>query len=494
MGSFILSIDQGTTSTRACLVSEEGKIVSVHQEPFAQIYPKSGWVEHDAELIWSTVEKTISEIFKDKSISPKSVLGCGITNQRETVVAWDSETHKPLYKAIVWQCRRTQEFCEKLKKQNKEKQIQKKTGLLLDPYFSATKMHWLLKNVDSVKKARQRGVLRFGTIDTYIAWKLSAGQSYITDVSNASRTMLMNLETLDWDSDLLKLFGIRRSELPQIGPSSGMLGKVHKMAPLEEGTPIAGIAGDQQAALFGQACFQSGEVKCTYGTGSFILLNTGSCRVRSKNKMLTTVAWQLNKAAPVYALEGGAFICGAAVQWLRDGLNLFKTSGEIERLAAEVSETDGVYFVPALVGLGAPYWRSEARGVICGIHRGTQKAHIARATLEAMALQNVEIFKSMEEELGEKIKSVKVDGGASVNDLLVQMQADFSGLKVIRPENRESTVMGAAYLAGLGCGLWKDLRQVQQQWKQEREFAPKLSSRKRAEKLQEWQSAVKKSF
>lgn len=494
MGKYILAIDQGTTSTRSCLVAQNGSLVAMAQQPFPQIFPKPGWVEHDPEAIWDSFIKTLHQIFRNHPIDAKEIVGCGITNQRETVVAWDADTGKPLYNAIVWQCRRSQPLCDKLKKEKKEKWIQKKTGLVIDPYFSTTKMHWLLKNVPAVKSAHRRGKLRFGTMDTFLVWRLTQGASYITDVSNASRTLLMNLDTLNWDDQLLDLFELHRSELPQITSSSGNLGFIRGLRPLQDGTPISGIAGDQQAALFGQSCFTKGEVKCTFGTGSFILLNTGTQKVRSQNRMLTTVAWKIKEEAPVYALEGGAFICGAAVQWLRDGLHLLKSSEEIEKLAQQVSTTEGVYFVPAFVGLGAPYWRPEARGLISGIHRGTTQAHLARATLEAMALQNAEIFEVFKNESGQKIKNVKVDGGATKNNLLLQLQSDYSGLKIIRPQNQETTVMGAAYLAGLGCGLWTSLKEIKDLWSSEKEFTPKISLSKRSQKMIEWKKAVKKSF
>lgn len=489
MPSYIMAVDQGTTSTRVCIFDHAGALIGQSSQAYPQIYPKPGWVEHNPEEIWGSTTKTMEQALTQSKISPSHIAGIGITNQRETVILWDAHTHQTLYNAIVWQCRRTQDFCLQLKKQKKEKWIYKKTGLVVDPYFSGSKIRWLLNNVPNARKKD----VRVGTIDSFLLWRLTSGESHCTDVSNASRTMLMDIKKLSWDPELLKLFSVPEKILPQIKPSSGIFGFTKGLGFLPDGIPISGIAGDQQAALFGQVGFGVGDVKCTFGTGSFILLNTGNKLVASKNKLLTTVAWQLPKQNATYALEGGAFICGAAVQWLRDGLGLFSKSSEIEQLAMRVQDTEGVEFVPALTGLGAPYWRAEARGVITGLTRGTTKSHIARATLEAMALQNAEILQVMEKDLGRKLKSIKVDGGAAGNNLLMQMQADYGGAKVIRPEITETTAVGAAYLAGLGVGFWKDLSEIRKIWKTNKDFSVKMSSKARKVRLLHWQKAVSKT-
>lgn len=426
-------------------------------------------------------------------ISAKDIAGIGITNQRETVVVWDKSSGKPIYNAIVWQCRRTQDFCEKLKKQKLQNLIRKKTGLVIDPYFSGSKIRWILKNVSGANEKARAGHLLAGTIDTFLLWRLTNGDAHKTDVSNASRTMLMNIQNAQWDPELLKIFSVPEQILPQICDSSGIFGKTRNLGFLPDGIPIAGIAGDQQAALFGQTCFQVGMAKCTYGTGSFLLMNSGAKMVLSKHQLLTTVAWRLPKQKMTYALEGGAFICGAAVQWLRDGLGIIKKSSEVEELARSVSSNEGVEFVPALTGLGAPYWRAEARGVICGLTRGSTKAHLARATLEAMALQNTEILLAMEKDLGKKLKGLRVDGGASVNGLLMQMQADYMGSSVTRPKQIETTSIGAGYLAGLGVGYWSSTEEIQRIWAIDQEFKAHMSSKSRKERLLSWQLAVKKA-
>ncbi len=493
MSSYIMAIDQGTTSTRTCLFNQAGSLVAQVSETYPQIYPQPGWVEHNPEDIWRTTTATIKKVMDQAGIVGSQVLCIGITNQRETVMVWDKESHKPIYNAIVWQCRRTENICEKLKKAKKDKMISWKTGLVVDPYFSGSKIQWILKNVSGSKELAKKGQLRAGTVDTFILWRLTGGQSHKTDVSNASRTMLMNLQTLKWDSELLKFFQIQESLLPEINPSAGLFGKTKGLDFLPDGIPISGIAGDQQAALFGQAGFDIGEVKCTFGTGSFILLNTGPQIVRSKSKLLSTMAWQLKGQKPVYALEGGAFVCGAAVQWLRDGLGLIEKSSDIESLAASVKDSDGVVFVPALTGLGAPYWRANARGVITGLTRGTTKAHLARATLEALALQNAEILEVMQKDLGKKIKSIKVDGGAAINNLLMQLQADFSGVPVVRPKNIETTALGAAYLAGLGIGLWSSQKEIAQIWQKDQEFKVQMSPKNRSLRKSQWRKSVVKA-
>lgn len=489
-----MAIDQGTTGTTVVLVDHSGKVKGKSGKDYAQIYPQPGWVEHDPEVIWKTVEEASLEVLKKSQISPAEIKAIGITNQRETVVAWDALTGRTLYNAIVWQCRRTTDFCNKLKKNKKlEKRIKAQTGLVLDPYFSGTKMNWMLKNVEAVKAAAKAKRLKFGTIDCFLLNRLTAGAVHKTDVSNASRTLLMDLKTTDWGPELLKVMGVPKETLPEIVDSSGKFGLTKGLSFLPDGIPIAGMAGDQQAALFGQAAFSAGEAKCTFGTGSFLLMNTGDKIKASKFGLLTTVAWRLSGQKTQYALEGSAFICGAAVQWLRDGLGLIKKSSEVEELAGKVSDTGGVFFVPALTGMGAPYWKPEARGLICGLTRGSSAAHIARATLEGMAFQNVEVLVAMEKDLGRKIKSLRVDGGATENNLLMQMQADFLGARTERPENIETTSLGAAFLAGLGVGFWKGLAELRETWALQKTFEPHLAPAKREKRLKEWQGAVKLS-
>ena len=490
---YIMAIDQGTTGTTISLMDRTGSLVAQVDEDFPQIFPKPGWVEHDPEAIWGTVGRLVPLLLKKAGALTGEIAAIGITNQRETVVLWDAETHKPVMNAIVWQCRRTSDICAKLKKAGHEKTFKKKTGLVLDPYFSGTKINWILKHVPETKSLLKEKRLRAGTIDSFLIWRLSKGQAHVTDVSNASRTLLMNLKTTAWDPELLKILQVPEEILPQITDSSGILAKTHGLGFLPDGIPIAGVAGDQQAALFGQTCWLAGESKCTYGTGSFLLMNTGSSPVSSKSGLLTTVAWRLPNQKTQYALEGGAFICGAAVQWLRDGLGFFKTSAEVEGLAGQVMSTEGVEFVPALTGMGAPYWWPEARGVITGLTRGSSKAHIARATLEAMALQNTEILLAMQKDLGKKLKNLRVDGGASQNNLLMQMQADFMGMSVVRPQMTETTSMGAAYLAGLGVGFWKSLTEIKEVWKIDREFKTQMNSKQRVDRLAHWKKAVLKS-
>jgi glycerol kinase len=488
---YIMSIDQGTTGSTVSILNHAGSpVVKVNQE-YPQIFPQAGWVEHDPEAIWKSVTNTIKKALEQTKIKGTEIAAIGITNQRETVVLWDKGSGKPVHNAIVWQDRRTADFCRKLKP--KEKIIRNKTGLVIDPYFSATKIRWILQNVSEAKNQLKSKNLLAGTIDTFLLWRLTGGAAFRTDVSNASRTMLMNIKTGKWDKELLKIFSVPEEILPEICDSSGIFGKTQGLGILPDGIPISGIAGDQQAALFGQVCFSAGEAKCTFGTGSFLLMNSGSKMVISKHKLLTTVAWKLPKQKMVYALEGGAFICGAAVQWLRDGLQIISKSSEVEELARSVSSSEGVEFVPALTGLGAPYWRPEARGVLWGLTRGTKRSHIARATLEAMALQNSEILMAMEKDLGKKLKGLKVDGGASVNALLMQMQADYMGSSVTRPINIETTSIGAAYLAGLGIGFWSSLDEIQRIWRIDQKFDAHMSSKSRKARLLAWQNAVKKA-
>ncbi|MCB9025519.1 MAG: glycerol kinase GlpK [Bdellovibrionaceae bacterium] len=486
-----MAIDQGTTGTTVSLIQEDGSSLAKVNEEFPQVYPQSGWVEHDPEQIWQSVLSCIQKALDMSRVEAKNIAAIGITNQRETSLIWELKTGKPIYNAIVWQCRRTTAICEKLKKAGHEKLIKKKTGLVLDPYFSGTKFQWLLDNVPQARRKAREGQLLGGTIDTYLLWKLTGGKSHKTDVSNASRTMLMNIEKPAWDSELLKILKVPKEILPEIVPSSGIFGVTSHVPGLPDGIPISGIAGDQQAALFGQTCFQAGQAKCTFGTGSFLVMNTGKKIVRSQSGLLTTVAWQLKGETHLtYALEGGAFICGAAVQWLRDGLKFFKESSEIEALAATVESTEGVEVIPAFTGLGAPYWDPEARGAILGITRGTNRAHIARATLEAMALQNVEILLAMQKDLGKNLADLRVDGGAVQNNLLLQLQSDFLGKKIIRPLVIETTSSGAAYLAGLGIGFWTSISDIKKVWQMEREFQPKISSQVRNLRLKTWKNHV----
>ncbi|MBC7743293.1 MAG: glycerol kinase GlpK [Bdellovibrionaceae bacterium] len=492
MKKYIMSIDQGTTSSRVVLVDSTGRLVSLAAQPFKQIYPKPGWVEHDANEIWSTVESSAKAALQNIKAQPSDLMAIGITNQRETVIAFRKSTGEPLHNAIVWQCRRTTEMCERLKKSWALK-IKNKTGLVLDPYFSATKMRWLIENSPAVRKALVEKDLAFGTIDTFLMWNLSSKKIFATDVSNASRTMLMNLKTGQWDAELLRLFKVPLECLPEIKSSSGLFGYASNCSFAANDTAIAGVAGDQQAALFGQTCFNVGDSKCTFGTGSFILMNTGPKILKSKSGCLTTVAWRLGNQKMQYALEGGAFICGAAVSWLRDGLQLFEKSSEVEELAHQVEDAGGVEFVPALAGLGAPYWNPHARGEITGLTRGSTRAHIARATLEAMAMQNADILLAMQKDLGKKMKRLRVDGGASANNLLMQLQANYLGTLVDRPQQIETTAMGAAYLAGLGVGHWKNPDEIRKIWKIDKEFKSAMTAKALQQRRKSWLLAIKKS-
>ncbi len=487
----ILAIDQGTTGSTVLILNNRGAVVAKANREFRQIFPKPGWVEHNPEDIWASIEEAKIEALNQARITMDSVAAIGITNQRETTVIWDKSTGKAVHNAIVWQDRRTVSICEKLKRAGREKIFKNKTGLVLDPYFSGTKISWLLDNVDGLRARASSGEVIFGTMDSYVLWRLTEGEVHATDVSNASRTLLMDLKTLKWDKDLCKILRVPLKILPDIKPSIGLFG-VTKRAGWGKQIPISGIAGDQQAALFGQACFEVGEAKCTYGTGSFLLLNTGSKIVRSRAGCLTTVAWQWGDKV-TYAVEGSAFICGAAVQWLRDGLKMISKSAEIEALAYSVSDSGGVQFVPALTGLGAPYWDPNARGILSGLTRGTERGHVARATLEGMALQNVDLLLAMQKDLKKKLKNVKVDGGASANGLLMQIQADYLGVTCIRPHVIETTSAGAAFMAGLGVGFWKNLAEIKNIWQKDREFKPAISSKARTLRLKQWQSAVKRA-
>ncbi len=489
MPAFILAIDQGTTGTTALLVDRELAVKGKETVDFPQHYPKPSWVEHDLEEIWSSVLHAIDRLLNKTGVSPKDVSAIGITNQRETTALWlRDEQGTPVGKAIVWQDRRTADFCATLKSKGLEKKIQKRTGLLLDPYFSATKIHWRFKNDSGLNALARSGKLCFGTIDSYLLYRMSG--EHKTDVSNASRTLLMDLKTCEWDEDLLKLFKVPQNILPEICPSAVLYGKTKNFGSLPDGIPITGIAGDQQAALFGQACFEKGSAKCTYGTGAFALVNTGTTPVFSKHGMLTTVSWKL-KDKVTYGLEGSAFIAGAAVQWLKEGLGLLSASQEVEELALSVSDSAGVLFVPALSGMGAPHWIPGATGLLTGLTRGTSPAHIARATLEGVAFQVNELLAAMKMDSQRKLSPLKVDGGASENSFLMQFQADLSQVPVIRSQVIETTALGAALQAGLGIGFWSDLEEITKKWKTDKTFKPQMSAKERKEKIQKWDKAIK---
>ncbi len=489
---FILALDQGTTSSRAILFDRGGNIISIAQKEFDQIYPQPGWVEHDPDDIWSSQYSVSAEVLAKSSIRLAQVAAIGITNQRETTLVWERSTSKPVYNAIVWQDRRTASFCDQLKNEGLSEKIQQKTGLVIDAYFSATKLKWILDNIPGARAKAARGELAFGTVDTWLTWKLSNGRLHITDVTNASRTMLMNLHSCEWDEELLRIFDIPASVLPDIMPSSKIYGVTEGLV-RSSNIPIAGIAGDQQAALFGQMCIQPGMVKNTYGTGCFMLMHTGSKAVHSTNNLLTTVAWKINNRTE-YALEGSIFIAGAIVQWLRDGLQIIRSSGEIEALAAQVTDTDGVYMVPAFAGLGAPHWNQYARGTLFGLTRGTSNAHIARAALESIAYQTTDVLKAMEADAGITIKELRVDGGATVNNFLMQFQSDILQVPVIRPKVYETTALGAAYLAGLAVGYWSDKQEIQQQWQLDQKFTPVMPATAVASLTKGWQRAVSASI
>ena len=490
----ILAIDQGTTGTTVAVMNTRGVLLGSVNHEFPQIFPQPGWVEHEPEAIWKSVLKGIRAVFRKGLCKPADIACIGITNQRETALLWERRTGKPVGRAIVWQCRRTASFCESLRKKGLEPMVRDRTGLVLDPYFSASKFRWLLNGIDGARGRARRGEIAAGTIDAYLLARLTNGTVHATDVSNASRTSLMNLRTLDWDPELLKLFNVPRGVLPDIVPSSGDLGKTAGVPGLPDGIPITGVAGDQQSALFGQAGFDRGAAKCTFGTGSFILMNTGHDRLHSDAGLLSTIAWQLpGQQTPVYALEGGAFICGAAVQWLRDELGIIKRAPDIERLAATVPDAGGVEFVPALTGLGAPHWDPDARGLISGLTRGASAAHLARATLEAMALQNVDILRAMERDLGRRLGELKVDGGAAANNLLLQLQADYLGRSIVRPKVIETTVAGACFLAGLGVGIWRDTDALAKVWRADQTFPSRMGTSPRRKRLASWQQAVKRA-
>ncbi len=487
MKKYILSLDQGTTSSRAIVFDHGGNICSVAQKEFKQIFPQPGWVEHDPMEIWASQGSVAKEALLKLSLKSVDIAAIGITNQRETTVVWNKKTGLPIYNAIVWQDRRTADFCDELKKKGHVAIIQDKTGLVVDAYFSGTKIKWILDHVEGARALAQQGELAFGTIDTWLLWKLTEGKVHATDVSNASRTMLFNLHTMDWDDQLLTLLDIPKSLLPEVKSNSELFGYAHAIGMGE--VPIAGMAGDQQSALFGQMCTGSGMVKNTYGTGCFMLMNTGEKAVKSNNNLLTTVAWKVNGKVQ-YALEGSVFIAGAAVQWLRDGLKIIRSSSDVQQLAASVNDTEGVVVVPAYAGLGAPHWNPHARGTIFGITRGTTDAHIARATLESIAFQTYDVLKAMEADAGLPIAELRVDGGATVNDLMMQFQSDILGVQVLRPEVIETTALGAAYLAGLSVGYWKSVDEISAQWKVSGRFKPNMEEGLKKSKLQLWQKAI----
>ena len=492
MEKYILALDQGTSSSRAIVFDKYGQTKAVSQKEFTQIFPKPGWVEHNPMEIWSSQASVIAEAITSIDINGLNIAAIGITNQRETTIVWDAETGEPVYNAIVWQDRRTSEFCDCLKRDGRTDLIRSKTGLIIDAYFSATKILWILENVPGARKRADEGKLRFGTVDTWLIWMLTRGEVHVTDVTNASRTMLFNIHTLEWDKELLNLFGIPESMMPEVKSSSEVYGYT-KTTLFAHEVPIAGIAGDQQAALFGQMCTEPGSVKNTYGTGCFMLMNSGERPIMSSNNLLTTIAWKIGDTVN-YALEGSIFVAGSVVQWLRDGLGIIRSSSEVEALAASVPDNGGVYFVPALTGHGAPHWEHYAKGSIYGLSRGSTAAHIARAALEGIAFQTMDIVNAMQRDAGVTLKELKVDGGASRNNLLMQFQADILGTSVIRPIVTETTALGAAYLAGLAVGYWESIDHIKSQWGVEMEFKPEASQETVAELKAGWADAISRTL
>ena len=488
MNQYILALDQGTTSSRAVVVDKQGSIVSVAQKEFTQIFPKPGWVEHDATEIWATQAGMAAEAVSKKGIKGEQIAAIGITNQRETVVVWDKNTGEPVYNAIVWQDKRTSAYCDELKGLGKSQMIREKTGLVIDSYFSGTKVKWILDHVEGAREKAQAGTLLLGTIDSWLIWKMTEGKLHITDVTNASRSLIFNIKTMDWDDELLELLTIPKSMLPQVKQSSEVYGHTASNFFAAE-IPISGIAGDQQAALFGQMCTQEGMVKNTYGTGCFMLMNIGEKPIVSKNNLLTTVAWKINGKTE-YALEGSIFIAGAVVQWLRDSLKIIKKSSDVENLASSVDSSDGVYFVPAFAGLGAPHWNQYAQGTLFGLTRGSTDAHIARAALESIAYQTMDVLKAMEADSGISIQELRVDGGATVNDMLMQFQADVLNTVAVRPKIIETTVMGAAYLAGLAVGFWESAEEIQQVWETDIRFNPTTERQPIENGIKGWYRAI----
>ena len=491
MKKYVLSIDQGTTSSRAIIFDHDGTIKSVAQREFKQYYPKPGWIEHDAGEIWSTQAAVIAEACAHAGVEGKDIAALGITNQRETTVVWDRATGKPVHPAIVWQDRRTSDFCDSLKAQGLEPKIRQKTGLRIDAYFSATKLRWLLDNVDGLREQAEQGKIAFGTIDSWLVWKLTQGKVHVTDVTNASRTMLYNIHQNEWDEEILDILDIPKGILPQVRSCSEVYGETGATL-FASGIPIAGIAGDQQAALFGQMCTTPGMLKNTYGTGGFMVLNSGSMPVESNNNLLTTIAWQIDDEL-TYALEGSIFVAGAVVQWLRDGLGLIRTSEDVERLAGTEPDNGGVYLVPAFAGLGAPHWDQFARGVIVGLTRGTTAGHVARAALESIAFQTKDVLQAMRADFDVEFEELRVDGGATVDDTLMQFQADILGIPIIRPKILETTALGAAYLAGLAVGYWDDIEEIKSQWHIDKTYEPKMDSALAEELSTSWEAAVERS-
>ena len=489
MKKYILALDQGTSSSRAIIFDHEGTPCAVSQKEFTQYFPSPGLVEHDPEEIWSSQSAVMHEVIAKSGIDAAEIAALGITNQRETTIVWDAETGKPVYNAIVWQDRRTSEYCDSLKALGLTEKVRDKTGLLIDAYFSGTMIRWILENVDGARDLARQGRLRFGTVDSWLIWKLTGGRVHCTDATNASRTMLFNIHTLRWDEELLSLLGIPASMMPQVRSSSEVYGSCDELG----GIPVAGAAGDQQAALFGQMCTEAGDVKNTYGTGCFLLMNSGSKAIKSENQLLTTIAWKIGDRVD-YALEGSVFVAGSIVQWLRDGLGLIKSSSEIEALASQVSDSDGVYLVPALTGLGAPYWDPYAKGTVTGISRGTTAAHIARAALDGIAFQTMDVVDAMRRDAGVSLRSLKVDGGASRNNLMMQFQADILGTEVVRPVVTETTALGAAYLAGLATGFWGSIDELREQWRAERVFRPEASREAVTKAVQGWREAIRRTL
>ena len=492
MQKYMLALDQGTTSSRAIVFDHSGKICSVAQKEFTQHFPKPGWVEHDPNEIWSSEAAVIAEAISAIDINGLDIAAIGITNQRETTIVWDIDTEEPIYNAIVWQDRRTAEYCDKLKAQGLVDKVREKTGLIIDAYFSGTKIKWILDNVPGARERAEKGKLRFGNVDSWLVWRLTRGEVHCTDVTNASRTMLFNINTLQWDDDLLKLLDIPRSMMPEVKSSSEVYGHT-KTTIFAHEVPIAGIAGDQQSALFGQMCLTPGSIKNTYGTGCFVMLNIGDKPLLSKNNLLTTVAWKIGDEVK-YALEGSIYVGGSVVQWLRDGLGFIKSSSEVEELASSVPDSGGVYFVPALTGLAAPYWDQYARGTIVGITRGTTRAHIARAALDGIAFQTYDIAQAMARDLGAPLTELKVDGGASRNNLLMQFQSNLLGIPVVRPKITETTALGAAYLAGLAVGFWKNIDEIKSQWQVERTFNPVPENEEIENAKKGWQDAIQRTL
>jgi glycerol kinase len=489
MEKYILSLDQGTTSSRAILFNKEGKIVHVAQQEFQQYFPKPGWVEHNANEIWGSILAVMASCLAGANVKPEQVAGIGITNQRETAVVWDKETGQPVYHAIVWQSRQTAEICEELKAKGYDQLFRDKTGLLIDAYFSGTKVKWILDNVEGAREKAERGELLFGTIDTWLIWKLSGGKAHVTDYSNASRTLMYNIHDLKWDEELLEILTVPASMLPEVRPSSEVYSETVDYHFFGCNVPIAGVAGDQQAALFGQACYEKGMAKNTYGTGCFMLMNTGEKAVKSEHGLLTTIAWGINGKVE-YALEGSIFVAGSAIQWLRDGLQMFRSAEESEKFATSVSSTDGVYVVPAFVGLGTPYWDSDVRGSVFGLTRGTTKEHFVRATLESLAYQTKDVLTSMEADSGISLKALRVDGGAVANNFLMQFQSDVLDVPVERPEIKETTALGAAYLAGLAVGYWESQEEIANQWNMDKAFTPDMVEEDRDNLYTGWKKAV----